>query len=171
MVDFLIEVAGFLATVIAAGVGAWLSVRFFPLKAKQDEWQWKKQIEAQELLFNTLSEISFVSHNYLKGEYLEEFSMSNQGMEGTETIVFDGVKLLHQRSAALSLVLSKKQNQHLSEFLDKTQSALDEARQSHGQWDQDDSAAEEQHSNDTIGELGVIAKSTLSDLKETIASV
>jgi len=165
------EAIRFGTTLLAAGAGAWLSIRFFPLKAKQDEWLWSKKIEAQEFVFNTLSEIAFVIHNYLKSEYVDEYSMSGKNLRDTEEIAFGGVKRLHERAAGLTFLLTEAQNKYLDEFLVESQKVLDEAAQTWGQWNQGDDNAEWAHSNATLSKLGPVAESALDNLKRTIVSV
>ena len=170
-VNLILEGTKFVGTLLAAGGGAWLSVRFLPLKAKKDEWQWKKRIEAQELVFNTLSEISFVAHNYIKSEYADKVSMSGKNFPDSNDIVFGGTRLLHEKSAGLSLLLSEAQSEYLEEFLSESQKALDEAGKTWGQWEQGDHFAETDHISSSISELGVIAESCLNKLKKSIESV
>lgn len=56
------------------------------MKAKQDEWRWKRRLEAQEFIFDKLSEIAFTIHGFLSSEYTERYSMT--GLSGSDTEKF-----------------------------------------------------------------------------------
>ena len=156
------------STLLAAGFGAWLSIRIFPLKAKHAEWRWNKRIEAQEFIFDTLSEIAFVSQNHLNSEFGESFSMAGLAGAETEQIIFDRMRSLHKRGAGLSLSLTIEQSSVLEQFLSLTQEALDVAKESWDYIDQDNPLEVEAHSNETIEEIGSIATESLKTLRPLI---
>lgn len=163
-----VEAFRWVSTLLAAGFGAWLSVRFLPLRAKQDEWKWRRRIDAQEFVFNNLSEISYVGHNLIKSEIDSAVSMAGLDLQKTEVVIFDNVKKIHKRSRGLSLFLSEQQNDVLKQFMDETQEVLDEAKSSWGQWDQGDDEAEEGHRVSTIGKLEAIATGSLKEMDKAI---
>lgn len=167
-VNWSYEIIKWVSTLIAAGGGAWLSIRFFPLKAKHDQWLWSKKIEAQELVFDTLSEIVFVAQNHLRSEYGERFSMAGLRVTETEKIIFERVRLLHKRDAGLSLFLTNEQSSVLEGFIESTQSALDAARESWSRVNPEDPNDIEQHTNNTISAIGGIAEESLHKLKPLI---
>lgn len=155
------------STLLAAGFGAWLSVRFLPLRAKQDEWKWKRQIDAQEFILDNLSEIAFVGHNLMKSEIDSAVSMAGLDIQKTEEIIFDKVRKIHERSVGLSLFLSEQQNAIVREFIDRTQKTLDESKRSWGQWHSEDTDSEEAHRVGTIGALEIIATQSLKKMQKT----
>lgn len=167
-VNWIFEVFKIATTLLAAGLGAWLSVRFLPVKAKQDEWLWQKKLEAQEYLFNNLSEVFFVSKHYLNGEFGERYSMSGKSLSATEEYVQSGVADLHKRAASLQMLLTSQQSEILNEYLSATQQVMDKARDTWGEWDQDDEYAVESHTNTTISDLHRESKLSLKKLKGTI---
>ena len=167
-VNWGIEFVKIAAAFIAAGGGAWLSIRVFPLQAKKDEWLWNRKIEALEFLFDTLSKIDFVTNNHIKSEYTTDISMSDLKSNEIENYIFSAVRKLNERSAGMALVLSVEQNTILSKYLKKSQSILDKSSATWGQWDEGNQEAIADHTNKTLSSLGFQAKKTLKKLKKTI---
>lgn len=152
-------------TILAAGAGAWLSIRFFPLKAKKDEWFWKKQVECECYVMEALSEIMFLVNQNLGSEYDDQFSMSGLSVNETETTVQGKIREIHQRSASLNAYLNGKQSKQLLTFLNESQKCMDEARQTHGEWHSDDDASAEQHATKYMSGLYIVAETALSGFK------
>lgn len=167
-INWTYEIVSLVGTFAAAGVGAWLSVRYLPLKAKHDEWRWNKKIQAQEFIFDALSEMAFVSQNHLNSEFHDSFSMAGLKVTETETIIFDRIRSLHKREAGLSLSLTDEQSFALKQFLELTQKALDAAKESWDDVDPNDPREIEAHTNQTIEELGTIAVESLKQLRPLI---
>lgn len=151
-------------TVIASGFGAWLSVRFFPLKAKQDEWLWEKRIGSQEFLFDRLSKIVFLSHNYLRSEF-EGYSMAGMSADDLESTIFKSVREIHERSASLGLFLNRTQKGFLEAFLSDSHEVMDEASETWGMWNAEDGSAEMRHRSDTLGKIYQASVDCLDQLK------
>lgn len=170
-INWVLELVRIAASFLAAGMGAWLSIRFLPLKAKKDEWIWKKNIETLEFLFDTLSKISFVAKNHILNEYTERVSMSQLTSNESENLIFSLVQDLHEQSAGMTLLLSKRQNKALTDFLKKSKKILDEAKTSWGQWDVDDQEAVIDHINLTLSKLGTQASESLKKLKKATKKI
>jgi hypothetical protein len=166
-VNWTLEFVRVSAGFVAAGIGAWLSIRFLPLKAKKDEWIWKKNIETLEFLFNSLSKIHFVAENHIYSEYAGKVSMAKLTHNESEELIFSLVRELHKQSAGMTLVLSKAQNKVLSGYLNKSQKILDEASASWNEWSEGDQEAIIEHSNTTLSNLGSQADKSLQKLKKT----
>jgi hypothetical protein len=166
-VNWTLELMRVTAGFIAAAIGAWLSIRFLPLKAKKDEWIWKKNIETLEFLFNSLSRIHFVVENHIHSEYTGRFSMTKLTHNESENLVFSLVRELHKQSSGMSLALSKTQNKVLTGYINKSQKILDDARVTWGQWYEDDQESIIEHTNTTLSKLGTQAYKSLKKLKKT----
>lgn len=169
-INLISEVLKFLLTVLAAGFGAWLSVRIFPMKAKQDEWRWRRRLEAQEFIFDKLSEIMFMIHGYLSREYSERYSMAGLSGSDTEKVVYKNLKALHKRSESLRLILPEKQVTVFDKFLSESQSVMDNAVETWGQWDEDDYHAMEVHTHKTLDDIHEVVSTTLDEFKKAIIS-
>lgn len=167
-INWTYEIVSLAGTFAAAGVGAWLSIRYLPLKAKHDEWRWNKRIQAQEFVFDALSEIAFVSQSHLSSEFGESFSMAGLKVTETETIIFDQIRSLHKREAELSLSLTDEQSLVLKKFLQLTQTTLNAAKESWDYVDHNDPHKVEAHTNQTIEELRTIAAESLRQLEPLI---
>jgi len=167
-IDSWIEILRLLGTLVVAGLGAWLSIRFLPLRAKQDEWKWQRKLESQEFIFDNLSGIVFVAQNCINSEISSAASITGLNVAATEKFVFDNVRNIHERSAGLSLSLTYEQNEVLKKFLDETQQTLNDAKLSWGAWYSDDHDSEEFHCLKTIDTIKAIAEQSLKDMKQTI---
>ncbi|WP_300521781.1 hypothetical protein [Alcanivorax sp.] len=164
------EVGSFLSTVVAAGIGSWLTVRFFPLQAKKDEWEWQRRTEAQEFVFDSLSQIVFLSHNLVKSYLADDFSMSGKGLNESEKTIYDLLRGLHGRKAGLGLHLEPLQKEILDEFAIDSQDVLDAANKTWGLWHHDDHESEVDHRTGTLSDLAKCASRYLERMEATLGA-
>lgn len=164
------EVGSFLSTIVAAGIGSWLTVRFFPLQAKKDEWEWQRRTEAQEFVFDSLSQIVFIGHNLVKSHIADDVSMSGKGLEESEKIIYDLLREIHGRKAGLGLHLEPLQKEILDEFAIDSQGVLDAANETWGQWHHGDHESEVDHRTGTLSDLSECARGYLARMEDTLGA-
>ena len=152
-------------TLIAAGTGAWLSIKFFPIKAKKDERNWQKAIEAENRVFSSLSKIYFLSRHYLHSEYNEKYSMSELGLAETEKEILTIIKGLHKDQFEISIFLNDKQNKVFKTFLEQTQMAMNKAKDLWEDVDQTSSLKIEEHTQRTIASIYALVKKSKSSFE------
>jgi arginyl-tRNA--protein-N-Asp/Glu arginylyltransferase len=146
-------------------VGAWLTNFFFPFRLKRREWRWGKELLAREQLFETISRISFIAEHYFKGEYNDRFSMSGMGLHEADKEIMRLVKELHLAGHKLKVYLSKDHVRIFEKYLRDSQNEYDIAKESWGQWDNDDHLAEDQHTENTISGQAKAAAKALAKIK------
>ena len=146
-------------------LGAWLTNSFFPFRLKRREWRWEKELWAKELFFETVSRVNFIADHYLKGEYEDKFSMSGLALHEADKEILRLIKDLHTIGHKLKLYLNKSDAKLFDEYLLGSQTEYDAAKESWGQWHDDDHMAEIQHTESTIHSQGKVAASTLEKFK------
>jgi len=165
-VNLYVEVGKIALTAIAAGFGAYFSIRIFPLKAKQDEWYWQKNVESEVFLLESLSQIMFLTNDHIGSEYDYQSSMVKDNEIPVDNRVRTLVMEVHSRSALLMPYLKKAQCTTLESFLKKTQACYDEAKRTWGDWDSNDHGEEaEAHMASTFSDLYIIAEESLELFK------
>ena len=146
-------------------VGAWLTNSFFPFRLKRREWRWEKELWAKELFFETVSRVKFIADHYLKGEYEEKFSMSGLALHEADDEIMRLVKELHSVGHKLKLYLNKSDAKLFEQYLRDSQTDYDAAKESWGQWCDDEDMAATQHTENTIAGQGQVAANTLEKFK------
>lgn len=145
--------------------GAWLTNSFFPFRLKRREWRWEKELWAKELFFETVSRVRFIADHYLKGEYEEKFSMSGLGLHEADEEIMRLIKELHSVGHKLKLYLNKPDAKLFEQYLLDSQTEYDVAKESWGQWYDDDKMAVPQHTENTIAGQGKVAANILEKFK------
>lgn len=146
-------------------VGAWLSNSVFPFRLKRREWRWEKETWARETFFETVSRIAFIADHYLKGEYEDRFSMSSLDIHGAESEIVRLVKELHFSGHKIKLYLDKSNARVFEQYLRDSQLEYNVAKESWGQWNDDDDIAVVQHTEEAISGQGRAASNALANLK------
>jgi hypothetical protein len=146
-------------------VGAWLTNSFFPFRLKRREWRWEKEVWAKELFFETVSRVHFIAEHYLKSEYREEFSMTGLTLYEANDEIMRLVKELHSVGHKLKLYLNKSEAKLFEQYLHDSQVEYDAAKETWGQWYQNDDIAATQHTENTIARQGQVAASTVEKFK------
>lgn len=146
-------------------VGAWLTNSFFPFRLKRKEWRWEKELWAKEVFFETVSRINFIAEHYLKGEYEEKFSMSDLALREANNEIMRLVKELHSVGYKLKLYLNNPDAKLFEQYLRDSQTEYDAAKESWGQWYEDDEMAVTQHTENTIARQGKVAANILEKFK------
>lgn len=149
-------------------VGAWLTNSFFPFRLKRREWRWEKEVWAKEFFFETVARVNFVAENYLRSEYEETFSMVGLGLHEADREIMQLIKELHLVGHQLKLYLSKSEAKLFEKYLNDSQAAYDVAKESWGQWYEDDDIAAVQHTENTIAAQGQVAGATLDGFKSSL---
>ncbi len=146
-------------------IGAWLTTSFFPFRLKRREWRWEKEQWARELLFETVSRVSFIADHYLKGRYDDRFSMSELSLEETNKEITRLIKELHFVGHKLRVFLTKHNAKVFDEYLRNSQVEYDAAKDSWNQWQDDDETSPIQHAENVIANQGRVATEALRQFK------
>ncbi|WP_415882606.1 hypothetical protein [Neptuniibacter sp. QD34_54] len=167
MADFVFvnELTKGAVTFVTAGFGAFVSVGYLQLKAKRDEWFWKKRVEGEEKVISSVSKLQFISSHYLNSEFSEKYSMAGMGLGESETAAIALVRELHEGAFEITPYLRKYQRECFENFLNNTQSALDEAKEDWRTVDQDDPLDMERNAVNLLAALEAIASSALEEFK------
>lgn len=146
-------------------VGAWLTNYFFPFRLKRSEWRWGKELLAREQLFETISRINFVAEHYFKGEHDDRFSMSGMRLHEADEEIMRLVKELHVAGHKLKLYLDKENAVIFEKYLRDSQHEYNHAKESWGEWNDDDDNAVNQHTENTISRQAKVAAKALAKFK------
>ncbi|WP_432340114.1 hypothetical protein [Yersinia enterocolitica] len=146
-------------------IGAWLTNSFFPFRLKRREWRWEKEAWAKELFFETVSRVNFIAENYLKSEYGDKFSMSGLALHEADNEIMRLVKELHSVGHKLKLYLKKSDAKLFEQYLRDSQTELDAAKESWGQWYENDHIAIAQHTENTITRQGQVAANIIEKFR------
>lgn len=155
-----------LIPMVAAGVGAWLSVRYMPLKAKKDEWFWRNRRRSKTYLFTTLGKINFMTLHTLLDHHKDEYSMAGKTLKETETEAMTLIEKLHGNAGVMQPFLSARNKEILKEFLMGSKAVLDNAKQTWGLLDRNEPSAEYDHTLTTVSAIHDVSQSALDQLKK-----
>ena len=150
---------------VGVAVGAWLSNFYFPLKFKRREWHWEKEIWAREILFETISRVSFVASHYIKGEKDDHFSMSGTSLTDANDEITRLIRDLHSSGHKIKLYLNKHNSKVFEEYLRDSQLEFDSAKESWSQWYPDDTESPIIHTENVIANQGKVADKALGKFK------
>lgn len=164
-IDWGAEVLSFSLTMLAAGIGAWLSVYKLPLAAKKEERRWSREVDAEETVLLKLSSLAFLSFDYANSVLRQEARISELSELEIQKEVFGILSFLHHRQRSLSVHLSKDKAKNLQGFIADTKDILNEADADSGLWYSDDQFEEQKHIAETIGMLGKAAENNLKGFK------
>lgn len=163
VIDYVVPFFGL--PLLGVVVGAWLTNFFFPFRLKRSEWRWEKELSASEQLFETISRINFIAEHYFKGEHDDRFSMSGMGLHEADEEILRLVKELHLAGHKLKLYLKKDHVLIFEKYLRDSQDEYDNAKESWGQWDDDNDIAVTQHTENTISRQAKVAAKALAKFK------
>ncbi len=160
---FLLPFAGL--PLIGVVIAAWLTNSFFPFRLKRREWRWEKEIWAREMLFESVSRVSFLADHYFKGEHQDRFSMSGLNLGEVDDEIVTLVRNLHKVGHKIKLYLDKHNVEVFESYLKESQEEYDAAKETWGQWDADDHMSELAHTEGTISAQGQVAESALKQFR------
>ncbi len=116
----------FLTTICASGLGAWLSIRYLPLKARKDEWEWKKSIEAKQFFLDSLTELTFLSGSFVECYINETFNLPDKNEVELRKEILSIVRRVHQQGEGQCLHLTSQQRKVVTGFLQESLSTLND---------------------------------------------
>jgi len=163
------ELVKWLSTMVSAGIGAWLSVRYLPLKAKKDEWYWEKQRKAESFLLSAIGKINFLTNHTLLDHYADEYSMAGKCITDVEKEVITIIKKVHEQAGVMQPFISNRHFQILERFLVDSKNVMDVAKETWGLWDNTpgpEMASEEyDHSLRTLSSISNVSDIALTELQ------
>ncbi len=155
---------GFLLLVVANLFALFVAQVFFPLRLKIKTWEWEKRRQAREEFIEAVSRVDFIAHGYVASELGDRFSFAGLSLPDTEKELLSILKKMHNEGQKIRPYLSRHERRLFDKFLNDFAKAYDEAKESYGQWYQDDQMAEEQHSLNLIQVQAKIASARLKSL-------
>jgi len=140
-------------------IGSWLSQLYFPFEKKKREWHWEKQVHSKELFYESVTHVSLLSNSYLKSQHDVKFSMLGFGLEKTNQEIVDAVRALHVNAHKISIYLDSSDRKLFAQYLQASQDAFDDAKESWEQWNDDENVdyMEIAHTENTIHAQGKAA--------------
>ena len=144
---------------------SWLTQTFFPMRLKKNAWKWEKEKWATEQFIESLSRIEFMGNHLIRSEVDEKVSLSRLGFNETEKEIVNIITSLHQDGHRIRPYLNKDDKVIFDDYLEQSSAAFDASKSSHGEWMQDDYAAEEAHRLNFIHQQSLIAKKFVDQVK------
>lgn len=173
MIDKFFEIAaifelpilwGFLLLVVANLCALFIGQVFFPFRLKTKIWEWEKSRHAREGFVEAVSRVDFIARGYMASEVGNKFSFAGLSLLDTEKELLAILQKMHDEGQKIRPYLSKSEKKLFDEFLRRSSTAYDEAKDTYQQWNQDDHMAEELHSLNLIAAQAAIAGSILQSL-------
>ena len=163
------ELLQWLGTMLSAGIGAWLSIRYLPLKAKKDEWYWERQRKAESFLLSAIGKINFLTNHTLLDHYADEYSMAGKSITDAEKEVLALIRKIHEQAGIMQPFISRRHFNILERFLVDSKNVMDVAKETWGCWEctSDLQQAEEEyhHTLKTLSSISDISTEALIELQ------
>ncbi|MCK6412574.1 MAG: hypothetical protein L6Q55_09160 [Azonexus sp.] len=147
----------FLLIVLGNMAAAWLTQAFLPMRLKKHSWKWEKEQWATEQFLESLSRVEFMGKHLVRSEAGEKVSLSRLSFNETEAEIVKVISDLHSGGHRIRPYLNQRNQALFDDYLQQSSAAFDASKASHGEWMQDDYAAEEDHRLSFIHEQSLIA--------------
>ena len=154
----------FIFLVLANLLALFIAQVSFPLQLKMRISEWEKKRNAKDEFIEAVSRIDFIARGCLDSEYGEKFSFAGLSLSETEDEILSILRRMHNGGQKIRPYLSRSERKLFDKFLHQSSLAYDEAKETYGQWYQDDHMAIEQHSLNLIGAQAEIAGRILQSL-------
>lgn len=155
----------FLLIVLGNMAAAWLTQAFLPMRLKKHAWKWEKEQWATEQFLESLSRVEFMGRHLVHSEVGERVSLSRLGFNETEAEIVKIITDLHSDGHRIRPYLSRHNQAVFDDYLKQSSAAFDASKASHGDWMQEDYAAEEDHRLCLIHEQSLIARRFVEKVK------
>lgn len=155
---------GFALLVAANLLSLFIAQVFLPLRLKIKTWEWENRRKAREEFIEAVSRMDFIAQGYIASEVGNKFSFAGLSLLDTEKELASILTRLHNEGQKIRPYLSNSERSLFDRFLNDSAEVYDEAKDSYGQWYDDDHMAEEQHSLNLIEAQAQISRSILKSL-------